>query len=204
MKIKKVLYEDLILNINFDKSTKDVQPKPVFFGQERVEEAFKTGLKVKKEGYNIYVAGPDGIGRTIYTKNKLEEEALKYPVPDDVIYYYDFENPFRPKFLRVKAGLGKILVSLVDEVLNILKREVYKIFESKEYEDEEANILRTIDEKREKLFESLRDEAQKYNLGVIITPRGIELFPIVNGRIITNLKALSEKQFEEYQENLDK
>lgn len=204
MNIKKVFYEDLLLNVKLDKSTKDVEPKPVFFGQERVENAFRIGLSVKKEGYNLYVAGPDGIGRTIYTKNRLEEEALKYPTPEDIIYYYDFENPFRPKFLKVKAGLGKILVSLVDEVLNILKREVYKIFESKEYEDEEANILRSVEEKREELFESLRDEAQKYNLGVIITPRGIELFPIINGRVITNLKNLSEKQFEEYQESLDK
>lgn len=204
MEIKRVQYEDLILDIKIDKSTKEVKPEPVFFGQERVENAFEIGLKVKKEGYNIFVAGPEGIGRTIYTLKKLQEESYKYPTPDDIIYYFDFENPFRPKHLKVKAGLGKKLVSLIDETLNLLKKEVYKIFESKEYEDEMADILRSVEDKREQLFEKLRDEAQKYNLGVLITPRGIELLPLINGRMLTNLKNLSEKQFEEYQNNLDK
>lgn len=204
MEIKKVSYQELTLNAEIEKSTKEVEAQPIFFGYERVENAFNIGLNVRKEGYNIYVAGPDGIGRTIYTIKKLQEEASKYPNPDDIIYYYDFEDPFHPKYLKVKAGLGKKLVTLIDETLTLLKKEVYKIFESKEYEDEEANILKSIEEKREKLFENLRNESQKYNLGVLITQRGIELLPIINGRIITNLRGLSEKQFEEYQENLEK
>ncbi|WP_297888812.1 ATP-binding protein [Sulfurihydrogenibium sp.] len=204
MEIRKVLYEDLVLDVKIEKSTKDVNPKPIFFGQERVENAFNVGLKVKKEGYNIYVSGPEGIGKTIFTIEQLHEESSKYPVPDDILYYFDFKNPFRPKYLKVKSGLGKKLVALIDETLNLLKKEIYKIFESKEYEDEEANILREAEEKREEIFEKLKNEAAKYNLGVLITPRGIELLPVLNGRIITNLRVLTEKQFEEYQEKLDK
>jgi hypothetical protein len=136
MNITKVKAEDLIINIKFDKSTKEYSPKPIFFSQERVEKAFETGLKVNKEGYNIYVSGEDGIGRTTYTKMKLEEYSKNLPVPEDIIYYHNFEDPYKPRVLIVKSGLGKKLESSINEIIEKLKKEVYKVFESKEYEEE--------------------------------------------------------------------
>jgi len=61
MAIKKIEPEELILRFPFGVSTKEVEGKPVFFGQERAERAMDVALRVKREGYNIYVAGPEGI-----------------------------------------------------------------------------------------------------------------------------------------------
>jgi predicted ATP-dependent protease len=204
MNITKVKAEDLKINIRFDKSTKEYNPKPIFFSQERVEKAFETGLKVNKEGYNIYVSGEDGIGRTTYTKMKLEEHAKNLPVPEDIIYYHNFEDPYKPRVLIVKSGLGKKLESSINEIIEKLKKEVYKVFESKEYEEEKLKLIKDAEEKREKILEKLKTDANKHNLGVLFTSYGIELVPIINGKIITNLNILTDKQYKEYQENLNK
>lgn len=203
MAIKKVDYEDLILNIKVSKSTKEVEPLPFFIGQDRVDKAFDIGLKTYSEGYNIFVAGPDGIGRTTYTKIRLEDAAKDMKTPDDIIYYHNFEEPLKPKYILLKNGTGKYLAQKIDNIINKLKEECVKIFEDKSYEDEKIKILKQAEDKRERIFENLRNEAVKYNLGVMITPTGINLMPIINGRIVTNIEALSDEQFEKFQKNLE-
>lgn len=204
MKHKKVLLEDLIIDFDIKNSTKDVKPTPYFLGQDRVDKAFDTGLSIKSEGYNIFVTGPDGIGRTEYTKLKLKEVAQRYETPEDIIYYHNFEEPLKPKVILLKSGTGKILSKRIDSILERLKNEAFKIFENKEYEEEKVKIIKETENKKEKILEELRNEAQKYNLGVIITSFGINLLPIIDGQIVTNIKALPDHLLREYKKNVEK
>lgn len=204
MAIREVSYEELFIDFPIDKSTKDIDPAPYYVGQERVEKAFNTGLSVDSEGYNIYVAGPDGCGRTTYTRIKLQKVSENYKTPEDIVYYHNFEQPLKPKYLLLKNGLGRILANRIDGIIERLKKECVKLFEDKRYEDEKVRMLKEAEDKREKIFEDIRDQALSYNLGVIITPTGINLLPIVNGKIVPNISMLSEKQFNEYQSNLEK
>lgn len=201
--IKKINYEDLIIDVKVPYSTKEVEPLPFFTGQDRVDRAFEIGLRTYSEGYNIFVAGPNGIGRTTYTKIKLEEIARKMRIPDDIIYYHNFEEPLKPKYILLKSGTGKLLAQKIDGIINRLKEECVKIFENKSYEDEKIKILREAEDERERIFESIKNEAIKYNLGVVITPTGINLVPIINGKVITNIESLSDEQFEKFQKNVD-
>ncbi|MEJ5173563.1 MAG: AAA family ATPase [Hydrogenothermaceae bacterium] len=204
MAIRELKYDEINLDFDIKVSTKEVEPSFYFLGQDRVEKAFDVGLNTKSEGYNIFVAGVDGSGRTIYTKKKLEEVQKNHETPEDIVYYHNFEEPLRPKYLLLKNGFGKVLSQRIDSIIERLKKESMKVFEDKQYEDEKVKILKEAEEKRERIFETLRDEALKYNLGVIITPTGINLLPIINGKIITNIETLSDQQFEIYQSNLEK
>ena len=40
-------------------------------GQERGIKALEFGLQVDVKGYNLYLEGPNGVGKTMYTKNYL-------------------------------------------------------------------------------------------------------------------------------------
>ena len=62
-------------------------------GQERAVKAFDFGLEVKMKGYNIYMAGPTGIGKTTYACKRTKEIASKELVPLDWCYVYNFQNP---------------------------------------------------------------------------------------------------------------
>ncbi len=204
MEIKKLDYKQLNIDIKFDKSTKDYEPKSVFFSQDRVIKAFEVGLSIKHESYNIYVSGEEGLGRTLFTKQKLEEFSKNLPVPEDIIYYHNFEDIYKPKVLLVKAGLGKKLEVMINETLEKLKKEIYKVFEGKDYEEEKVKIIKNAEEKKEQILKSLKKDALKYNLGVLITSYDISLVPIINGSYVTNLDSLTEKQYQEYKESLDK
>ena len=45
-------------------------------------------MNIDIKGYNIYMEGPTGIGKTIYAKNYLNKAAQNKPVPDDWCYIF--------------------------------------------------------------------------------------------------------------------
>ena len=77
------------------KSTKEVAPYSGIIGQTRGIKAFEFGVNVDVKGYNIYIEGSTGIGKTIYAKKYLNEFAADKPTPDDWCYIYnlfDYKN----------------------------------------------------------------------------------------------------------------
>ena len=55
----------------------------VVYGQERGIKALQFGVQVEAKGYNIFVEGPSGVGKTIYTRNYLTKISKKKKVPHD-------------------------------------------------------------------------------------------------------------------------
>ena len=74
------------------KTTREIDPFDGVIGQARAIKAMEFGLNIDIKGYNLYIEGPTGIGKTIYAKNKLTELAKTKPVPDDWCYLYNFAN----------------------------------------------------------------------------------------------------------------
>lgn len=82
------------------RTTAEIKPLEGVIGQERAVKAFDFGLAVKMKGYNIYMAGPSGTGKTTYARNSTEKLAQTEPVPYDWCYVYNFQNPRSPLALR--------------------------------------------------------------------------------------------------------
>ncbi len=206
MTIKKLSEKDLEIKIQIEKGTEQIEPKPSFPKQERVEKAFEVAVKTEKEGYNLYVAGPDGIGRTTYSLLKFREIAKNKKTPEDICYYHNFEKPENPKCLLLPAGYGKKLADDINRIIENLKETVYKQFESKEFEDEEVKIIKENEEKRAKIIEEMTEEAKKHGLAVVFTPAGIKLFPIIEGKVIPDfmnipqIRDIYNKRVEEFDE----
>lgn len=175
---KRIEFKDLQIECQFLKGTADLHPEELFPHQERLEKAFDLALKIRDEGYNVYVCGPRGIGRTRYTLKRIEEVAKEFPTPPDLCYINNFEDPARPKCLQLPAGYGKKLEEGLEEVLNFLKRETFKSFEGKDYEEELAKLTKEIDAEKEKVFAELTEEAKKHNLMVLFGPQGVKLLPL--------------------------
>lgn len=69
MAIRRLSKEDLKYGYVYTLSMKEFPPGEFFPGQERVRSAFDLALKTEKEGYNLYVSGPEKRG-----KNRLCSE----------------------------------------------------------------------------------------------------------------------------------
>ncbi|WP_457622538.1 Lon-like protease helical domain-containing protein, partial [Persephonella sp.] len=174
MTVKQLTADQIRIKLTIDKGTKDTKPETLFPGQERVEKAFNTGLSTEKEGYNIYVAGPEGIGKVTFALFKIKQISRQKKTPEDICYFHNFEEPYRPKYLLLPAGYGKKISKDLDKSIDTLKEAVVKQFESKEFEDEKVKLIKNAEEKKKETIEKLREEAERYGLAIILTPAGFQ------------------------------
>ena len=54
-----------------------MEPIASGIGQDRGIKALEFGLNVDINGYNLYIEGPSGVGKTMYTKHYLESISKK-------------------------------------------------------------------------------------------------------------------------------
>jgi lon-related putative ATP-dependent protease len=168
------------------KTTKELAPLEEIVGQERAVRALKFGLGIKEKGFNIYVAGYPGTGRTTAVKNFLEELARTKPVPDDWCYVNNFSNPYTPKKIKLSSGKGKDFQKDMKTFIDDAKRSLPKAFESEDYNVKRESTIKTMEAKRKALLEELNEKARKEGFIIQITPIGLLLIPIIKGKPLSD------------------
>lgn len=149
-------------------------------GQERAVKSMSFGLHVDSKGYNIFVVGEPGSGRTTYTLEKLREKAEQEPAPDDWVYVYNFESPNEPLSINLPAGNGKDLSKSISELIDELKLTLSKAFENNQYEDTKAQLVKEFQEGVNTLMEEIRTWARDEGFAVKRTPQGFVNIPMVH------------------------
>src|SRR3970282_1109759 len=91
------------------KTTEDVPAARDIIGQERALRALRVGLEMSHFGYNIFVTGLPGTGRTTTIKRLLQEFAQQKVNLKDHCYVHTFRNPDMPLALSLPAGQGRSL-----------------------------------------------------------------------------------------------
>ncbi|UCH51246.1 MAG: AAA family ATPase, partial [Chloroflexota bacterium] len=168
--------------------TKDLAPLREFVGQDRAIRAIEFGLSMEQDGYNIYVAGLTGTGKTSAVKSqidKLLEERQASQVlkaPEDWFYVHNFVAPERPQILNVPKGNGKVFKEQMNNLLQKIKEELAKTFSSNEYKAERENIVEASRAEQKKLFENVNEEAQREGFRFQITSMGPALVPLTDGK----------------------
>jgi len=165
-------------------------PEKSIIGQNRAAEALAFGLQMKEKGYNIYICGSTGTGRTTFAQDYAKKIAKTEAVPPDLCYVYNFDNPKHPKLLTLPPGVGKRLKTGMNELIERLTTEIPRIFTDKEYEQKKNNIVKVFKLKHEEIIKSMTDEARKIDFEVKSNNSGILFLPIVNG------EAVNEDEYE--------
>ncbi len=159
--------------------------------QPRAVRAISVGLGVRKPGYNIYVAGVQGTGKTSVIRSFLKKTAQTQPTPSDLIYVYNFKNSESPRSISLPTGTAKKLKKEMDELIELLTVEIPDALQSEEYENNVNQTVNASNEKKAKLFNELEKTAKQMSFGVKSTRMGIVTVPIIDG------KPLSEKEYGE-------
>ncbi len=191
------------------KTTADIPPLKGIVEQDRPARAIHFGLDITSPGYNIYVSGLTGTGKTTVIKTFLEEIAAKMPSPDDWCYVYNFRDSNCPTILNLPAGRAKVLKSEMDEFVRHLKTEIPKAFESKEYEESVNTLLRENQAGQQVLLTQLSAKAKAQGFDIEITKVGVSLLPIMEGKPISSeqyeaLDAETKQQIESRRSGLDR
>ena len=201
-KTNELSYKQLKMVCNPDRfefaSTADLDPIDTGIGQDRGIKALEFGLNVDVRGYNLYVEGPSGVGKTMYTRNYLDIISKKKKAPQDWCYIYNFDNPNEPVAVALPAGGGKEFCNLMDHFIDDVKIDIKSTFNNEEFEKERALIKQEFEDKRNLLMEKLNQKSSEYGFQVKASQTGIYMMPIMNG------KAIAEEEFNKLDENIRK
>lgn len=171
-------------------TTESLEPIQGGIGQDRGIKALEFGLNVDINGYNLYVEGPSGVGKTMYTKHFLDSISKKKKVPQDWCYVYNFNNPNEPVAIPLSAGQGKEFKEAMDKFVKDITRDIRDTFNNEDFEKEKALIKQEYDLKRSALMEKLNQTSAQYGFQVKSANNGIYMMPVLNG------KTIEEEEFE--------
>lgn len=181
------------------KTTAELETWEGIIGQERAVKAFDLGLAVKMKGYNIYMSGSSGTGKTTYARTNIEKLAAKEPVPDDWCYVYNFDKPKEPIALRFRAGVGKQFKNDMEELMSLVEKELTRVFQSEDYENRKNEIVTEYENHQDEMIEKVNKTAQEYDFVLKHGKSSVYFQPIVNGEPVDeeNYETLSEEQITE-------
>ena len=180
--------------------TKDMYPLREFIGQDRAIRAVEFGLNMTNDGYNIYVAGLTGTGKTSMVRtyiNRLikEKEARGATFAlEDWCYLYNFQEPDRPQIVSLPQGKGRTFRDQIAELLTKAREDISKAFSGEEYKNQAKKMVEEGQAKQQEDFEEIANEARKEGFFIQMTPVGPVLIPMVDGRPMEEKEFLALKE----------
>ncbi len=167
--------------------TKDLAPLREFIGQERATRAVEFGLNMENAGYNIYVAGITGTGKTSMVKAYIErvikgKKARGETIaPEDWCYLYNFKLPDNPQIVSLPQGKGKIFQDAISDLLSKIRQEMGRAFSSEEYKNQRQKTIEEGQAEQQKIFAETASEARRQGFALQMTPSGPLLIPLKEG-----------------------
>ncbi|MGA2152003.1 MAG: ATP-binding protein [Geobacteraceae bacterium] len=166
-------------------STKDIPELEGAIGQERALKSIDFGLGMQMNGFNLFLAGEPGTGRSSTIKNLLKIRAKTDPSPHDWCYVFNFKAPDKPISLSLPAGKGSELAADMKELLDAVRSVIPKALDSKEYETNKTAIVEEYQAQNGVLFSKLEKEAEEKGFALQRTVSGLVVVPQKEGRNFT-------------------
>ena len=183
-------------------TTAEIDSISTGIGQDRGIKALEFGINVDIKGYNLYLEGPSGVGKTMYTKHYLDKISKKKKVPSDWCYIYNFDNPNEPIAVSLSAGQGREFRDTMDQFIKEIKLDIKNTFNNDDFEKEKKLIKQEYEEKRNILMEKLNEKSSKYGFQVKSAKNGIYMMPVINGKTIeeSEFEKLDDKTKKEFED----
>ena len=183
-------------------TTAELNDNNLVYGQDRGIKALEFGLSVDVKGYNLYLEGPTGVGKTMYTKHYLNSLAKTKKTPPDWCYIYNFENSNEPIAVSLPAGQGKVFEETMNTFIKDIRIDLKRTFSNEDFEKEKSLIKQEFEEKRNVLLERLNKKSMQHGFQVKTAQNGIYMMPILNGSTIEEeefekLDEATKKEFED-------
>ena len=175
-------------------TTQKLVPLKGIIGQERAVRALKFGLGIRERGFNIYIAGFPGTGRTTAVKNFVEKIASSEPEPPDWCYIYNFSNQYEPKAIKLPSGKGREFQNDVKSLIENIRTALPKAFESDDYTAKREATLSALENQRKELTVRLNARVQQEGFVIQSTPVGLMLIPLINGKPVDEKELLTLPQ----------
>lgn len=159
-------------------TTKELSGIQEVIGQDRATRAIEFGLNIESPGYNIYVAGMSESGRTSTVKDILQRVASEKNPPSDWCYVHNFETPDEPLVISLSPGKGRIFKKDMQKLVNVLKKEMPRVFRSDDYKERKQALLKEYEDKKKTILSQTEQRATEKGFKIVRTPFGFTTVPV--------------------------
>lgn len=179
--------------------TKDLAPLKEFIGQDRAIRAIKFGLSMDHDGYNVFVAGLAGTGKTSIVKTYIErlvkeQNEAERVTPSDWAYVFNFTDPDRPQAISMPQGTCRPFREKIMKLLDRLKEDLARAFSSEEYKSSRQQVIDQSQAIQQSIVQEMGEYAKKQGFMLQMTQMGPAAVPMAEGRPMdqTQYMALNE------------
>ena len=171
-------------------TTEELEPLAEHLGQDRAVEALEFGLQIPHDGYNIFLLGSAGVGKSELLSSVLDSllknaEATPREAASDWCYVNNFDSPDRPIALRLPKGMACQLRSDMNHAVEELLGLLPSTFQGDEYQARVQELGESFQEQEKEAFQALAEKATAAGVAMVQTPSGYTLAPVKDGEIMT-------------------
>jgi len=177
------------------KSTAELPSLKQVIGQERAVRALEFGLEMLTPGYNVFVGGLPGTGKSTIVEGLVEKFAASKPTPPDWIVVFNFKDEYHPSVFSLPPGEGIKFSKQMKRLISSLSADLPKVFKGEIYEKRKKEITAQFDTRREEIIAGINAQAAAQDIQLIINQEGFQTIPLING------EPISEESFAQLKED---
>jgi lon-related putative ATP-dependent protease len=179
-------------------SSAEIGNTQAIIGQERAVRALRFGLGIKEKGFNIYVSGLPGTGRTTTITRFLEEIANQDPIPSDWCYVNNFRDNYHPRVIQLPAGKAEEFRSDMNNLINMVKQDLLRLFESEDFATRRDQLAGKFQDQKEAVLNQLNEHALQEGFTIQPTSMGLATIPLEDNKPMSEerLMGLNPKEKE--------
>ena len=166
-------------------TTAELAGETEVLGQTRASEAIRFGVGMRRPGYNLFVAGPSGVGRRTLIEHLLREAPPVEGALRDWCYVNNFADTQRPTAIGLPAGRGTQLRDDMSQWVRELRDAIPAAFDTDEYRDRLGKIDAGFNERQQHGFESIGERASADGIALLRTPSGFSFAPLSGREIMS-------------------
>lgn len=188
------------------KNTSEVEPLYEVIGQKRAVQAIDFGLNITCPGYNIFVTGMPGTGKTTIVQDLVRQHAKKLKTPDDLCMVNNFSDEYQPKTVSVASGTGIHFCKKISKLIEDFKKKFPESLTGEAFQAKQTKIKDKFSEKRKDIVDRLEQKALEKNIRISKTSSGFQTEPLIDGKSIQQeeFQQLPKEQQEQIEKDLQK
>ncbi len=184
--------------------TRELETFQGVLGQDRAVNAIQFGVAMQRPGYNIFVMGETGTGRSSYVRDYLKSEAKRQATPSVWCYVNNFRNPREPQAVEMQPQEAGIFRQQISELIDQLLATFPAALEHPTYQQKKSAIDYVFNRRYDKAIEHVEREAHKRGVAVYRDSSAISFTPMREGKALdeTEFAQLSEEEREGFHNNI--
>ena len=169
-------------------TTDDIKCRPHIIGQDRALDAIRLGLEIRSPGYNIYVSGLTGTGKSTAIERLLKSMDREKHDLKDICYIYNFDLPDSPVCVGLHDGKGKEFKAELDEVFELIQDYIPLALKNEKFKKRQAVIIEDLKSRKAKVTQKFEREVNERGFSLVEVEYGPitrpEIAPVIAGEVV--------------------